>query len=82
MSTTDQIDQEVRLTKRELEVLLLIIEGKSSKDAGDILNVKKRTIDRHLSMIYGKLGVTNRVQAFRRATRLGLIPIEKQLTKS
>jgi DNA-binding CsgD family transcriptional regulator len=71
----------VRLTKRELEVLMLVIEGRSSKDVADTLYVSKRTVDFHLANIYDKLQVSNRVQAFRRATRLGLIPIEATLAK-
>ncbi len=72
-------DRSVKLTKRELEVLSLVIEGKSSKDVADALYVSKRTVDFHLANIYDKLQVSNRVQAFRRATRLGLIPLEVTL---
>ena len=64
----------VRLTKREIEVLSLIAQGHSSKEAAD--SVSKRTVDFHLANIYDKLQVNNRVQAFRAATRLGLIPFE------
>lgn len=71
----------VRLTKRELEVLMLVVEGRSSKDVADVLYVSKRTVDFHLANIYDKLQVSNRVQAFRRATRLGLIPLEATLVK-
>ncbi len=66
----------VRLTKREIEVLSLIAQGHSSKEAADVLFVSKRTVDFHLANIYDKLQVNNRVQAFRAATRLGLIPFE------
>ena len=76
-----QENRAVRLTKRELEVLSLVIEGRSSKDVADALYVSKRTVDFHLANIYDKLQVSNRVQAFRRATRLGLIPIEATLGK-
>jgi len=75
-------DRSVRLTKRELEVLTLVIEGKTSKDVADALYVSKRTVDFHLANIYDKLQVSNRVQAFRRATRLGLIPLETTLSGS
>ncbi len=75
-------DRSVRLTKRELEVLSLVIEGKSSKDVADALYVSKRTVDFHLANIYDKLQVSNRVQAFRRATRLGLIPLEATISES
>jgi DNA-binding CsgD family transcriptional regulator len=64
----------VKLTKREIEVLTLVIEGNSSKEVADQLYVSKRTVDFHLANIYHKLDVTNRVQAFREATRRGLIP--------
>ena len=69
----------VRLTKREIEVLSLIAQGHSSKEAADNLYVSKRTVDFHLANIYDKLQVNNRVQAFRAATRLGLIPFEPSL---
>lgn len=67
-------DRTVHLTRRELEVLSLVIEGKSSKAVADELYVSKRTVDFHLANIYEKLQVSNRVQAFRRAASLGLIP--------
>lgn len=72
----DQSHRPVRLTKREVEVLSLIAQGYSSKEAADRLFVSKRTVDFHLGNIYEKLEVSNRVQAFRAATRLGLIPFE------
>lgn len=72
-------DRIVKLTKRELEVLKLIMDGKSSKDAADAIYVSKRTIDFHLANVYDKLQVSNRVQAFRRAVRLGFIPFEPVL---
>lgn len=73
---TDSGGRAVRLTKREIEVLSLIAQGNSSKEAADTLYVSKRTVDFHLANIYDKLQVNNRVQAFRAATRLGLIPFE------
>ncbi len=66
----------VRLTRREIEVLSLIAQGHSSKEAADVLFISKRTVDFHLANIYDKLMVNNRVQAFRAACRLGLIPFE------
>ncbi|MBS1719442.1 MAG: response regulator transcription factor [Armatimonadetes bacterium] len=73
---SDAAQRAVRLTKREIEVLSLIAQGHSSKEAADTLYVSKRTVDFHLANIYDKLQVNNRVQAFRAATRLGLIPFE------
>ncbi len=75
-SRAESVSRAVRLTKREIEVLSLIAQGHSSKEAADVLYVSKRTVDFHLANIYDKLQVNNRVQAFRAATRLGLIPFE------
>jgi len=75
-SRADSAQRAVRLTKREIEVLSLIAQGHSSKEAADALYVSKRTVDFHLANIYDKLQVNNRVQAFRAATRMGLIPFE------
>ena len=75
-SRVSVVRRSVRLTKREIEVLSLIAQGHSSKEAADVLFVSKRTVDFHLANIYDKLQVCNRVQAFRRATRLGLMPYE------
>lgn len=66
----------VRLTPTEVKVLSLIAQGHSSKETADKLVVSKRTVDFHLANIYDKLQVSNRVQALRMATRLGLIPFE------
>jgi len=75
-SRSDSAQRAVRLTKREIEVLSLIAQGHSSKEAAETLYVSKRTVDFHLANIYDKLQVNNRVQAFRAATRMGLIPFE------
>jgi DNA-binding CsgD family transcriptional regulator len=64
----------VKLTRREIEVLQLVLEGKSSKEVADELVCSKRTVDFHLTRIYDKLDVTNRVQAMRKASVLGLLP--------
>jgi DNA-binding CsgD family transcriptional regulator len=66
----------IRLTEREIEVLRLILEGRSSKEAAASLCCSKRTVDFHLARVYQKLEVSNRVQAMRRVAILGLIPID------
>jgi DNA-binding NarL/FixJ family response regulator len=76
MSLRRPDDEPIKLTKREVEVLTLVIEGKASKEVAELLYVSKRTVDFHLANIYNKLQVSNRVQAFRRAVALGLIPSE------
>ena len=69
-----EIADTARLTRREVEILSLIVEGHSSKTVADLLFVSKRTVDFHLDNIYEKLHVNNRMQALQRAMRLGLLP--------
>lgn len=68
-------EDQVNLTKREREVLSLVVEGKSSREVAAALFCSKRTVDFHLARIYEKLQVSNRVQAMRRAALLGLVDV-------
>ncbi len=70
-----QDERVVRLTKRELEVLSQVLEGKSSREVAATLFCSKRTVDFHLARIYEKLQVCNRVQAMRRAALLGIVDV-------
>ena len=64
----------VKLTRREIEVLTLVIEGSSSTEVADKLFVSKRTVDFHLANVYRKLSVKSRLQAYHEAMRRGLLP--------
>lgn len=61
------------LTPRELEVLKLIAEGRSSKEIAALLVLSIKTVERHRSNILGKLGMRDRVELTRYAIRRGLI---------
>lgn len=61
------------LTTRELEVLELIATGASTREVADQLYITRRTVTTHLSNIYQKLGVSNRVAIVRKARELKLI---------
>ena len=52
-----------RLTKRELEVLGLLAEGKSQADIADELVISQKTVGMHIEHILSKLGVKSRAQA-------------------
>ena len=64
---------EPQLTVRELEVLKLVAEGRSSREISQQLVISVKTVDRHRSNIMDKLGVRDRVQLTRYAIRAGLI---------
>lgn len=60
------------LTPRELEVLRLVAKGKSNKVIAKELFLSVKTIDRHLSNIFDKLGVSSRAAATAYAYQRGL----------
>ncbi|MBC2839509.1 response regulator transcription factor [Robiginitalea sp. SC105] len=51
------------LTLRELQVLRLVASGKTNKSVARELFISERTVDRHVSNIFDKLGVSSRVSA-------------------
>ena len=60
------------LSAREAEVLRLVAGGKSNRDIARELVLSERTVENHLTRIYGKLGVENRAAATTFAVRQGL----------
>lgn len=52
------------LTEREMEVLDLLDAGLSRREIAEALSVSLNTVKSHVSHIYDKLGVTNRIDAF------------------
>jgi DNA-binding NarL/FixJ family response regulator len=55
------------LTPREFEVLRLVAKGWTNAQVAEALTVTPRTVNAHLTAIYGKLGVTSRAGAIRYA---------------
>ncbi len=51
------------LSKRELEVLLLLADGQDNHDIATTLGISVNTVEKHLRNIYNKLGVTSRTEA-------------------
>jgi DNA-binding CsgD family transcriptional regulator/tetratricopeptide (TPR) repeat protein len=64
------------LSRRELEVLALITEGRSNPEIGRQLYITRKTVAVHVSNILTKLGVSGRVEAAAAAIRLGLAGTE------
>jgi ATP/maltotriose-dependent transcriptional regulator MalT len=61
------------LTDRELDVLHLIGQGLSNPAVAEQLVISVGTVKAHTNRIYGKLGVTNRVEAVTKAQQLSLL---------
>ncbi len=61
----------IRLTPRQIEVLLLIFQGKSNRDIAQTLDIIEATAKAHVSAIFRELDVVNRTQALLAAQKLG-----------
>jgi DNA-binding NarL/FixJ family response regulator len=51
------------LTSRELEVLSLVVDGKTNNQIGLSLGISAKTVEKHLHAIFRKMGVVSRVEA-------------------
>ena len=63
---------DVGLTERQIEVLALMMQGKSNKAISRVLDVAEPTVKIHVSAILKALRVANRTEAVIAATALGL----------
>ena len=66
------VDLEVPLTRRELEVLKQLSLGLTNKEIAEALGISYETVKEHVQHILRKLGVSDRTQAAVWAVRLGL----------
>jgi len=69
----DSVKMVFALTERERQVLVLIADGKSTKEAAVKLGISYKTADSHRSRILEKLGVHETASMVRYAIRAGLI---------
>lgn len=64
------------LTSRELDVLKLIVAGRSNKEIGSELTISEATVKTHINNILSKLGVTDRTQAATSALQRGIVHLQ------
>ena len=62
-----------RLTRREREVLELIVQGRANKRIAFELGISEKTVKTHVGHLLAKLGVSDRTQAALLAVREGLV---------
>jgi DNA-binding NarL/FixJ family response regulator len=60
------------LSNRELELLKLIVEGKSNKDIADELFISIRTVESHKNHIMIKLDMKNKIELIKLAIKQGI----------
>lgn len=56
------VTKKYSITKRESEIITLILQGKSNKEIMDSLNLSLNTVRNHIYNVYQKLGISSRVQ--------------------
>jgi len=61
------------LTRRQLEVLDLVTQGKTNKEIAKLIGVSDETIKNHISSIFKALGVSSRTEAAIQASHWGLV---------
>ncbi|OIO88273.1 MAG: hypothetical protein AUK03_16475 [Anaerolineae bacterium CG2_30_64_16] len=66
------------LTPREREVLCLLAQGLDNAAIARELTVTTRTVQNHVSNVYGKLGVASRTEAMLLAIRAGLVEVGRE----
>jgi DNA-binding NarL/FixJ family response regulator len=64
------------LTSREIDVLRLIVKGRSNRDIGEELHISEATVKTHINNLLSKLGVSDRTQAATTALQRGLVHLE------
>jgi DNA-binding NarL/FixJ family response regulator len=61
------------LSRREKEVLQLVAQGMINKEIAAHLRISEHTVKFHVSSVFAKMGVTNRIEAVRKGFTAGLI---------
>src|SRR5207237_1680361 len=69
------IDGDEALSVRALEVLRLVVSGKSNPDIAEALFISRRTAAAHVSNILRKLDATSRVEAVSEAHRRAIVEV-------
>jgi DNA-binding NarL/FixJ family response regulator len=71
---------DLRLTERQLDVLALVMQGKSNKAICRVLNLAEATVKNHVTAILRALEVSNRTEAVITVGKLGWeLPIRRSL---
>lgn len=66
-------DATVKFTRREMEVLRLVAEGKTNQNIAVALGISDKTVEKFLFSIFQKTGVASRTEAAVYAVREGIV---------
>jgi DNA-binding NarL/FixJ family response regulator len=73
-------DSEPYLTRREIEIVRCIAEGKTVWETAEVLTVSEHTVTNHLCNVYQKFGTRNRVEVLKLAVSKGILPVDELMT--
>ncbi|MFM2368431.1 MAG: hypothetical protein RL619_731 [Bacteroidota bacterium] len=73
METKQPLDDEMMITKREKEILKLLLSGKGNKEIAEALDISKRTAEVHRFNLMKKLKVKNLMELSNKATEYSLL---------
>jgi DNA-binding NarL/FixJ family response regulator len=68
-----RVQETLRISERELEVLRLLAAGQSNKEIAGQLEVSPNTVKTHVAKLFEKLEVRRRTEAILRARELGML---------
>ena len=64
-----------RLSRRELEVVGLVVEGRSNDEIGAALAIGAKTVETHLARLFERFGIASRTELATRALREGWLDL-------
>jgi DNA-binding NarL/FixJ family response regulator len=68
------------LTRREIEIVRCIAEGRTAGETAETLTVSEHTVTNHLGNVYRKFGTRNRVEVLKLAVSKGILPVDELMT--
>lgn len=68
----DRVEAFAQLSKRELQILALLAQGKSNREIAEKLFLSEKTVRNYISQILDKLGLSSRTEAVAYAIRHGI----------
>lgn len=64
-----------RLSRRELEVVAQVVEGRSNDEIGAALGIGAKTVETHLARLFERFGLASRTELATRALREGWLEV-------
>ncbi len=73
--TISEISENMAITKREVEILKCLSQGKQNKEIAQNMNISVHTVKVHIHNIFSKLSSTDRTEAVIKAIKARLINV-------